>query len=80
MATIFKTRQGHWRVQVRRQGKYVSNTFRLKTQAQEWVRDIEYLIDIGGEPKKQSGRKMQTVGALVDLHWPAADFSDTRLS
>lgn len=68
MATIFKTRQGHWRAQVRRKRKYLSNTFRLKTQAHEWVRDVEHLIDIGGEPKKQSGRRAQTVGALVDLH------------
>lgn len=68
MATIFKTRQGHWRAQIRRKGRYVSNTFRLKTQAHEWVRDVEHLIDIGGEPKKQTGHRAQTVGALVELH------------
>ncbi len=68
MATIFKTRQGHWRAQMRPKGKYVSNTFHLKTQAHEWVRDVEHLIDIGGEPRKQSRRRLQTVGALVDLH------------
>ena len=29
---------------------------------------MQHLIDIGGEPKKYSGRRAQTVGALIDLH------------
>ena len=57
MATMFKTRQGHWRAQVRRKGKYVSNTFRLKTQAHEWLRDVEHLIDMGVSPRNNPGVK-----------------------
>ena len=33
MATIIHTQEGTWRAQVRRKGKYSSQTFRLKTQA-----------------------------------------------
>lgn len=35
MATIVRTKQGTWRAQVRRKGKYASSTFQLKTLATE---------------------------------------------
>lgn len=47
MATIVRTKQGTWRAQVRRKGKYASRTFRLKTLASEWVSETERLIDMG---------------------------------
>jgi hypothetical protein len=68
MATIFKTRQGHWRAQVRRKGKYASQTFRLKTHADEWVVETERLIDLGGEPSNHRIRYPKTIADLVDLH------------
>lgn len=49
MATIVETREGSWRAQVRRKGRYASKTFRLKGSAQEWARDTEHSIDQGGE-------------------------------
>ncbi|MEQ8401250.1 MAG: site-specific integrase [Silicimonas sp.] len=68
MATIFKTKQGHWRAQVRRRGKYASNTFRLKSHADAWVVETERLIDLGGEPDKRRHGSPKTVADLVDLH------------
>ena len=68
MASIFKTKQGQWRVQVRRKGRYRSNTFRLKTYAQEWAHEVEHLIDVGQEPKKLPKGRMITIGMLIDLH------------
>lgn len=68
MATIFKTRQGHWRAQVRRKGKYASQTFRLKAHADEWVVETERLIDLGGEPSNRRIRDPKTIADLVDLH------------
>jgi len=49
MATFILTKEGSWRAQVRRKGKYASRTFRLKGSAQEWAREIEHVIDQGGE-------------------------------
>lgn len=52
MATIYKTRQGHWRVQVRRKGKYVSRTFLLRSHADDWAIQSERLIDLGVNPSR----------------------------
>ncbi len=68
MGTIIKSKEGTWRAQVRRKGKYASQTFRLKTQAQSWIRDTEQLIEIGGEPKRPKVFSANTIGALVDLY------------
>ena len=37
MAAIVRTKEGSWRVPVRRKGKYASQTFRLKSLASEWA-------------------------------------------
>ena len=68
MATIFKTRQGHWRAQIHRKGKYLSSTFRLKTVAKEWVIATERLIDQVLEPSARGSRPSKTVGDLIELH------------
>ena len=52
MGTTVKTKEGTWRPQVRRKGKYASQTFRLKTLADEWIVENERLIDIGMEPSR----------------------------
>jgi hypothetical protein len=44
MGTIVKTKEGSWRALVRRKGKYASQTFKLKTLANEWVVETERLI------------------------------------
>lgn len=68
MATIIHTREGTWRAQVRRKGKYSSQTFRLKTQASEWAIEMERLIDLGCEPSSRRVGKPRTVTNLIDLH------------
>jgi integrase len=68
MATIVRTKEGSWRVQVRRKGKYASQTFKLKSLANEWAIETERLIDLGGDPTHQRIRDPKTVGDLIDLH------------
>lgn len=74
MATIVQTKEGTWRAQVRRKGKYASHTFRLKTEASLWARDTEHLIDQGGEPTTAQAHHAKTIGNLIDLH--IADLQD----
>lgn len=68
MATIIRTKQGTWRAQVRRKGKYASGAFRLKTLASEWMTETERLIDLSGEPTSRKARKARTVADLYDVH------------
>ena len=68
MATIVRTKEGSWRAQVRRKGKYASRTFRLKTLANEWAVETERLIDLGGDPCSRCMRAPRTLADLVDLH------------
>jgi len=68
MATIVRTTEGTWRAQVRRKGKYASQTFRLKTHADEWVVETERLIDLGGEPSMRRAGNSKTVADLIDVH------------
>lgn len=68
MATITQARNGHWRVQVRRKGKYASQTFRLKTEATIWARDIEHHIDQGKDVTSPQAREATTIGHIVNLH------------
>ena len=76
MGTLVKTKEGTWRAQVRRKGKYASSTFRVKSLADEWVIETERLIDLGGEPSKNESRKAKTIGDLIDLH--IADLQEVR--
>ena len=76
MGTIVKTKEGTWRAQVRRKGKYASSTFRVKSLADEWVVETERMIDLGGEPSKNSNGKAKTIGDLIDLH--IADLQEVR--
>jgi integrase len=68
MGTIFKTGQGHWRAQVRRNGKYASKTFRLKTLADRWVIETERSIDLGCMLVRGSIQSLHTLSDLIDLH------------
>ena len=66
MATIVRTKEGTWRAQIRRKGKYASQTFRLMTLASEWVAQTERLIDIGCEPTSRKAGKPRTAADLID--------------
>ncbi len=52
MASIFRTPENNWRVQIRRKGKYVTRTFARRKEADEWAVETERLIDMGFETCK----------------------------
>ena len=66
MATYTRLKSGSWRVQVRRKGKYVNNTFLRLKDAEEWALETERRID-RGEPTNGS-RDARTFGDIVRLH------------
>jgi hypothetical protein len=41
LATFTKLNSGSWRVQVRRKGKYVNETFLRRKDAEEWALEVE---------------------------------------
>ena len=69
MATIRKIPSGKWRVQVRRKGQYISETFLRKQEANEWALRMERKIDTGDLVSKTSTvGTIRTVRDLVDSH------------
>lgn len=68
MATFTKLKSGSWRVQVRRKGKYVSETFLRRKDAEVWAIDEERRIDRGEPSTKRNRREARTLGDLVRLH------------
>ena len=74
MASIRKQESGAWRVQVRRKGRSVSETFVRYDDAKKWGVDAERQIDRGETPTLSKVGKLQTFGDLIDLH--IADMTD----
>lgn len=68
MATFTKLNSGSWRVQVRRKGRYVGETFLRHDHAREWATEAESLIDRGKTPVAARGRGVKTFSNLIDLH------------
>ena len=68
MASIAKLTSGSWRVQVRRKGQYASRTFRLRSDAQAWAREMEHRVDLGQSLNFRCGPRARTVGDLISLH------------
>lgn len=68
MASIRKQKSGSWRVQVRRKGRSLSETFISNEDAKRWALDAERQIDRGQSPTKSRIARMRTFGNLVDLH------------
>jgi integrase len=68
MASIQRQKSGTWRVQVRRKGRSVSETFVRYEDAKRWGVDAERQIDRGETPMPSRVGKLQTFGDLVDLH------------
>jgi hypothetical protein len=59
LGTIVKTKEGTWRAQVRRKGKYASSTFRVKSLADEWMVEVMQLSDMCHINPEQ--RTLQTI-------------------
>ena len=68
MATFTKLSSGSWRVQVRRKGKYVNETFLRRKDAEEWALEVERRIDRGEPTVARRSRDAKTFGDLVKLH------------
>ena len=68
MATFTKLPSGSWRVQVRRKGRYVSETFLRRDDAWRWATETERQIDRGETPTKSRMARLKTFGELIDLH------------
>lgn len=68
MASITRLPSGAYRVQIRRKGRYASETFIRRDDAHKWARQAETLVDQGLPPNRSSVARLHTFGDLVDLH------------
>lgn len=68
MASIRKQKSGRRRVQVRRKGRAVSETFVRYEDAKAWAVDAERQIDRGETPRQSQVARVKTFGQLVALH------------
>jgi integrase len=68
LATFTKLNSGSWRVQVRRKGKYVNETFLRRKDAEEWALEVERRIDRGEPSVTRRSRDAKSFGDLVRLH------------
>ena len=68
VATITRLKSGSWRVQVRRKGKYVNETFLRRKDAEEWGIDIERRTDRQEPTTTRQSRDVHLFGDLVALH------------
>ena len=68
MASIREQKSGAWRVQVRRKGRTLSETFVRYDDAKRWGTDAERQIDRSETPTLSRIAKARTFGDLIDLH------------
>jgi hypothetical protein len=68
MASIGRQESGAWRVQVRRKGRNLSESFVRYEDAKRWGVGAERQIDRGETPSLSRIAKLRTFGELIDLH------------
>ncbi len=68
MATMTKLPSSAYRVQIRRKGRYASDTFLRRNDAHRWARQAETRVDQGLAPNKSSVSRLRTFGNIIDLH------------
>jgi len=68
MATISKLPSGGYWVQIRRKGRYASETFHRRDDAHKWARQAETRVDQGLPANKSSAVRLATFGDLAELH------------
>jgi integrase len=68
VATFTRLKSGSWRVQVRRKGKYVNDTFLRRKDAEEWALDVERRIDRKETATTRRSRDVQLFGNLITIH------------
>lgn len=68
MATFARLESGHWRAQVRRKGRYASDTFLRRRDAETWALEVERAIDLGQTSPTKSRKAPTTFGDLIRIH------------
>jgi integrase len=68
MATFARLKSGHWRAQVRRKGRYTSDTFLRRRDAETWALEVERAIDLGQATATKSRKAPTTFGDLISTH------------
>ncbi|MDA7946059.1 MAG: site-specific integrase [Hyphomicrobiaceae bacterium] len=68
MATFSKLRSGNWRAQVRRKGRYASQTFKRRRDAETWALETERRVDRGESISSTRPDHIKTFADLIDLH------------
>ncbi|CAN5339498.1 hypothetical protein BH09PSE1_BH09PSE1_31200 [soil metagenome] len=68
MATYTQLPSGAWRVQVRKKGRYISETFAERDAANLWATEVEAQITRGESPRSSTVSKARTFGRLIDIH------------
>ncbi|CAN5214619.1 site-specific integrase [soil metagenome] len=68
MATYSKLPSGSWRVQVRRKGRYISETFIKRDDARRWATETESQIDRDQTPIRSKVARLRTFKELIDIH------------
>lgn len=68
MPSIRKQESGHWRVQIRRKGRSISETFVSHDDAKRWALEAERQVDRGSAPLNPRIARIRTFGELIDLH------------
>ena len=68
MATFVNLPSGSWRAIIRRKGRYISETFKLREDARRWATAQESAIDNGVAPKKTYVTRKTSLANLIDLH------------
>lgn len=68
MATYSKLPSGAWRVQIRRKGRYISETFLKRDDARRWATETESQIDRGQSPVPSKAARLRTFKEIVDVH------------
>lgn len=79
MAVISQLKSGKWRVLIRYKGRYASQSFKRKCDADSWARQTEVDIDSGKTPSRRGRPDAKTFADLVDLHLEDLYETGTRL-
>lgn len=67
MASIIKLPSGACRVQIRRKGRYVSETFLRRDDAHLWARQTETRVDQELAPNKSAVSRLTTARAISSI-------------
>lgn len=68
MATYSKLPSGNWRVQIRRKGRYISETFLKRDDTRRWATETESRIDRGQSPLPAKAARLRTFKEIIDVH------------